>query len=227
MQGADVMDLASDVEREFAGRGWAVFTRGDLNLNLAFLRGPNRRADRFDDAVLAWFNEEGRRTAVAFRATVDPGGAALAHPRHPRGVARLVEGQYRGGWRIGVHGRGRSSYAPDRWPYPCLVQARTLNVIRDANRDDVLDPGAVVSDAQGINVHAADLNPFLKATRRGPDASVGRWSEGCVVLADGVAYVAEWFPLLARAAHVWGPTFTGSVLEVPAIPPLDEVLAAA
>jgi hypothetical protein len=89
------------------------------------------------------------------------------------GTAALAPGRYV--FKPGAH----------KGAYPCLVQAGPVSVYRDANRDSVLDvdPTTIATgDTWSIQVH--------RANERHRSSVVGRWSAGCVVVADPDDYDA-------------------------------------
>jgi len=58
----------------------------------------------------------------------------------------------------------------------------------------------------GINIH--------RASATGASGEVERWSAGCQVFQDPWHF-AEFMSLVKRAAEVWGPCFTYTLLEAP------------
>ena len=77
------------------------------------------------------------------------------------GVARLVEGQYRGSHTIRLH-QGK---------YEALGQAKNVKVYRDSNKDLTYNEDKIQEGIFGINIHKA-----------GADSTyVENWSEGCQV----------------------------------------------
>ena len=193
-------DARPYIAHRLVAAGHALFVRGDLNLNLIGVRSPNRQAGFFDDRIYAVWREGGHWLERSWAATVDPGRYYSINPLNPKGAARLVPGQYRGAWEIGRH-KGR---------YPALVQRKPVSVWRDGNRDGTLDPGHIDTGLFGINIHAADSDPFDTTDRIPHD--VGRWSAGCQVFERSADY-REFWGLVLRAASVWGPVFTYTLIE--------------
>lgn len=174
----------------------AVFTRGAYNLNLVAERSANTAANRFDDRFYAVYRDEaGAWQSPSWACTTDPGLYWLENPGRAEGTAILAPGQYRGAWVVGRH----------RDAYPALVQDRPVAVFRDRNRDGRIDKsGTLYRGIFGINIHRAN------ATR--PSTAVERWSAGCVVFADPVAY-AEYWKLIEESARRFGPRFSMTLLE--------------
>lgn len=115
--------------------------------------------DRFDDAV-GYFGSD----LEIYVSTVDPGATWTRRPPNPRGAAHLL-GLEDGGkpytYGFGLH-KGR----------PALVQAGTVTVRRDRDRDGTAEAGEPVSTGwYGVNFHSG-----------GRPLAVGAWSAGCQVL---------------------------------------------
>ena len=108
------------------------------------------------------------------------------------GVARLVEGQYRGSHSIGLH-QGK---------YEALRQAKNVKVYRDPNRDLTYDETKIAEGVFGINIHKA-----------GADSTyVENWSEGCQVFKKSADF--ESFMKICRLARdKHGNSFTYTLIE--------------
>lgn len=134
-------------------------------LNLVGVRNPSTTPNKFDDKIYAfWKDELGNWVGRFYNATTDPGTYWLKSPMHTMGTAILKEGQYKQAYGIGNH-RG----------YTALVQKKPVTVIRDYNRDDILDfqSGETMTGLYGINIH--------KAGTVGDTVNVDMWSAGCQV----------------------------------------------
>lgn len=136
--------------------------------------------DQFDDFICIMYSLGGYLRFQVFKGTTDPGKPHLTNPIFPaaqaEGTAIMVEGQYRGAYRLGKHGSGN-------WRHDALQQVMPIKIYRDSNKDEVLD----MSDYQktstgmyGINIHASSLWGELD--------KVGRYSAGCQVFAIGAEY---------------------------------------
>lgn len=152
-------------------RQYSVFDaskRGGYDLNLFGVRSATRVPDAFDDWIGAFYRDAaGVWCLFAFPGTTDPGAAALESPINGKGTAILAPGQHRGLWKLGQH-QGK---------YRALVQAKPVGVMRDGNRDRVLDHGAALD----IGMHGINLHRAGEARR---STVVGMWSAGCQVIAD-------------------------------------------
>ena len=190
-----------------AGYRWFEPSDKPWDVNLVCLRTPETVADRFDDAVtISCHNSHGAPIFGLYKATTDPGLAALTQDqRRPEGTAILVPGQYRGSHVIRSH-KGTSGYQAICHDY----NADSLPVYRDANQDGIVDRRGTVytgsKGGRGINVHRA--NAHREST------VVGRWSEGCMVVADPGDF-AELMVIARAARDVWGNRFTLTLLDWP------------
>jgi hypothetical protein len=152
-------------------KGHAFFI-GNMNLNFVGIRTKNRIADNFDDFFCVLWQELNSignlesKILVFDEFTTDPGIYYLKNKLlNPNGCAIMVPGQYRGLWKIGMHGHNK--------PYKAFCQVGKVQVYRDRNKDNTLDGDASTiqeSSALGINLH------------HGYDSNnVGNNSAGCQV----------------------------------------------
>jgi hypothetical protein len=174
--------------RAVAAHGWKTFT-APLDLNFIVQRSAERRAGQLDDVAHLIYVLDETWYDVSFACTVDPGRTFLVSPINPKGAAILVVGQYRGMWTPGLH-KGRRA----------LVQVGPSTDARDADRDEVLEPGAQETGLFGINFH--------------DDAGAGaNASAGCVVaLRKHVDLVLDLVSKQQRAGH--GDTVTLTVIDL-------------
>jgi len=146
----------------------------------------------FDDCITLSYKDGGQWKFHCWPATTDPGKKGVQQYHNAAGVARLVEGQYRGSHTLGLH-QGK---------YEALKQQKPVKVYRDANRDLVFEESKVQEGIFGINIHKA-----------GADSTyVENWSEGCQVFkksADFEAFMA----ICRKAATIHGKSFTYTLIE--------------
>jgi len=136
------------VEAAVKAKGYAWFeSQKDFDVNIVGIRNSAtgaRLTNRFDDWMTASFKINGVWQYHIWPCTTDPG---ITHTVQkllsPKGVARLVPGQYRGAYQIGLH-QGK---------YSALVQRLPVLVYRDANRDLTYDTGKMEEGMFGINIH--------------------------------------------------------------------------
>lgn len=180
--------------------GWRVFTR-PFELNIVGLRSVNTRANSFDDLICAVYHDRtGKAVGHFFPATTDPGTYWLRQPMNPQGTAILSQGQYVGAYSLGLH-RGK---------YLALVQKGQVTVIRDYDRDAVLDfhNGTKATGHFGINIHHASSNGTTKV--------VDKYSAGCQVLANIDDY-DTFISLCKRHRELYGNKFTYTLIDARAV----------
>jgi hypothetical protein len=146
----------------------------------------------FDDCITLSYKEKGEWKFHCWPATTDPGKKGVLESKNKAGVARLVEGQYRGSHGIGLH-QGK---------YEALKQFKNVKVYRDDNKDLNYDENKTQEGVFGINIHKA-----------GADSTyVENWSEGCQVFkksADFDAFMA----IVRKARDIHGNSFTYTLIE--------------
>ena len=174
-------------------RGWAWFDGGDFDLNLVALRCTPGTTNAFDDLLTCSWMEGAVWQFRAWRCTTDPGRPALVDPRRADGTAVIAEGQHRAAYVLGLH----------TGAYECLIPRVPIPVMRDRDRDAIVDPD-LPSTSSSVQIHRA--NPTRAST------IVDRWSEGCLVLADPLNF-AEFMRLVhEQVRHGRGDRFTLSLM---------------
>lgn len=146
----------------------------------------------FDDWLTVSYKENGAWKFHIWPATTDPGKKGVMEFHNPDGVARLVEGQYRGSHGIGLH-QGK---------YEALKQAKNVKVYRDANRNMVFEENKITEGIYGINIHKA-----------GADSTyVENWSEGCQVFKKAADFEA-FMNICRKAKDIHGNSFTYTLIK--------------
>jgi hypothetical protein len=167
----------------------------DFDVNIVGVRSelkPDAVTNIFDDLITVSYKENGVWKFHSWPATVDPGTKGVREFRNPRGVARLVEGQYRRSHRLGLH-QGK---------YQALTQVSELPVYRDNNKNMVFDESVIHRGVFGINIHKA-----------GRDSTwVENWSEGCQVFKRSKDF-DEFMSIMRKAAKIHGNSFTYTLLK--------------
>jgi hypothetical protein len=217
---------------------FSIFTNDakPYNLNLWFVRNPDRLANSFNDKLYVFWNHIGWNIRT-FNVTMDPGTIVRLKPSNPLGVAIVKAPQQPARmWSIGLH-QGK---------YEALVQRKAVTVIRDFNKDAILDfiprdlsqcyfkvsraaDGSELIDYHldgklvwrentgvfGINCHRANIN--------GQSINVDNWSEGCQVFQNEQilnpdnqqkCYSFDYFMHLCNLAKDnWGNNFTPTFIN--------------
>ena len=153
------------VEAAVKAKGYAWFEGAkDYDLNIVGVRNASTGqvvTNVFDDVLTVSYKVAGVWKFESWPATTDPGKKGVLEYHNAAGVARLVEGQYRGSHTIRLH-QGK---------YEALGQAKNVKVYRDANKDLTYNEDKIQEGIFGINIHKA-----------GADSTyVENWSEGCQV----------------------------------------------
>jgi hypothetical protein len=136
----------------------------DFDVNIVGVRNSatgQKVTNAFDDAITVSYKENGVWKYHQWPCTTDPGTKGVKEYHNAAGVARLVEGQYRGSHTLGLH-QGK---------YEALKQHNPVKVYRDANRDMTYDETKIQEGIFGINIHKAGADSTF----------VENWSEGCKV----------------------------------------------
>jgi len=146
----------------------------------------------FDDYLTISYKENGEWKFHIWAATTDPGKKGVMEYHNKDGVARLVEGQYRGSHIIRLH-QGK---------YEALGQDRAVKVYRDANRDMAFDEKKITEGVYGINIHKA-----------GADSTyVENYSEGCQVFKKAADF-EEFMKICRKSKDIHGNRFTYTLIE--------------
>jgi hypothetical protein len=146
----------------------------------------------FDDYLTISYKENGQWKCHVWPATTDPGKKGVMEYHNKDGVARLVEGQYRGSHIIRLH-QGK---------YEALGQDRAVKVYRDANRDMIYDENKITEGVYGINIHKAGANSTY----------VENWSEGCQVFKKAADF-EEFMKICRKSKDIHGNRFTYTLIE--------------
>lgn len=166
-------------------------------LNIVGVRADTTVPNSFDDHILVFFkNNDDQWEGFDFPATTDTGTYWLKTLYNPKGSALLKEGQYINSHKLGLH-RGK---------YKALVQHNPVTVMRDYNRNAVLDfyNGREEKGLFGINIH--------RASSVGTTKTVDKYSAGCQVFAN-----ADDFQKFLQLAEVskdrYGNNFTYTLID--------------
>jgi hypothetical protein len=186
------------IEGALKSKGYVWFeddANKGFDVNIVGVRNSStgqKVTNAFDDCLTISYKEKGEWKFHCWSATTDPGKKGVLEYHNAAGVARLVEGQYRGSHGIGLH-QGK---------YEALKQAKNVKVYRDANKDLNYDENKIQEGVFGINIHKA-----------GADSTyVENWSEGCQVFkksADFDAFMA----IVRKSRDIHGNSFTYTLIE--------------
>jgi hypothetical protein len=170
-------------------------------LNIIGIRADSTIPNQFDDEIHVFFkNSSNLWIHYIFPATTDPGTYWLRNPMSPQGTAILMQGQYKGAYQIGLH-RGK---------YYALVQSKEVTVLRDYDRNAILDfwNGKPDTGMFGINIHRASVNGTTK--------TVDSYSAGCQVFAN-INDFNLFMQLCEKHRQLYGNSFTYTLIDKRAI----------
>ena len=186
------------IEAAVKAKGYAWFddaANKGFDVNIVGIRNSATGqvvTNAFDDTLTISYKENGEWKFHSWSATTDPGKKGVLEYHNAAGVARLVEGQYRGSHAIGLH-QGK---------YEALKQAKTVKVYRDANKDLTYNEDKIQEGVFGINIHKA-----------GADSTyVENWSEGCQVFKKSANF-EEFMSICRKARDIHGNSFTYTLIE--------------
>jgi hypothetical protein len=161
-----------DIIKVYQQKGYPVDKEKIL---ITGIRSNDQTPNIFNDAIIwiQWFKNAVRLKQAPV--TTDPGLFYLLNPINPKGTAIIKPGFYPDCWAFGLH-NGK---------YEALVQVGNITLIRDFNRNKVIDYNSgreeTVNNA-GINCHHA-----------GEDSQqVDNWSAGCQVFKR----LSDWYPFI-------------------------------
>jgi hypothetical protein len=184
------------IEKAVKAKGYVWFEGiKDYDVNIVGVRNSDtgqKVTNLFDDAITVSYKKDGEWQFHSWLATTDPGTKGVKEFHNVAGVARLVEGQYRGSHAIGLH-QGK---------YEALRQQKPVKVYRDSNRDMIYDESKIQEGIFGINIHKA-----------GADSTyVENWSEGCQVFKKAADF-DKFMNIVRDARKIHGNSFTYTLIE--------------
>jgi hypothetical protein len=186
------------IEGAVKAKGYAWFedaSNKGFDVNIVGIRNSATGqvvTNAFDDTLTISYKENGEWKFHSWPATTDPGKKGVLEYHNAAGVARLVEGQYRGSHAIGLH-QGK---------YEALRQAKTVKVYRDANKDLTYNEDKIQEGVFGINIHKA-----------GADSTyVENWSEGCQVFKKSADF-ESFMKIVRKSRDIHGNSFTYTLIE--------------
>ena len=186
------------VEAAVKSKGYVYFedvNNKGFDVNIVGIRNSStgqKVTNAFDDQITLSYKENGEWRFHSWPATTDPGKKGVLEYHNAAGVARLVEGQYRGSHGIGLH-QGK---------YEALKQAKNVKVYRDANKDLNYDENKIAEGVFGMNIDKA-----------GADSTyVENWSEGCQVFKKSADF-EEFMKICRKARDTHGNSFTYTLIE--------------
>lgn len=193
------MFTREQIEAAIQSKGYAWFESAkDYDLNIVGIRNSatgKTVTNKFDDWMTVSYKVKGVWQFHIWPCTTDPGITYTTQKLlSPKGVARLIPGQYRGSHQVGMH-QGK---------YEALVQREPVKVFRDANKNLTYDETATEEGLFGINIH--------RSSPTGVSALVDGWSAGCQVLAN-INDFSKLMNLANKARDNFANKFTYTLIE--------------
>ncbi len=188
-----MLSRIKEILKEF---GFTLYTK-PYQLNIVGLRSKDVNSNSFDDEIHVFYTkDDGKWNYHIFPATTDPGTFWLNNPTYPQGTAILAQGQNLNAYSIGMH-RGK---------YEALVQVKPVTVIRDYDRDSILDfkNGIKETGNFGINIHRAESTGSTKY--------IDKYSAGCQVFKDADDFYA-FMQLCKLHAKLYGNNFSYTLVD--------------
>ena len=181
-------------------KGYLIYDE-PYRLNIWGFRANKKTPNVFDDELHVFTNISNSGSLkwvyLVFKITTDPGTYWLKNPLHPKGTAILKAGQYVDTYKIDKH---RGKY------YALCQRLKKVTVIRDYNRDTVLDfaSGREYSGMFGINIH--------RARQIGTTYEIDRHSAGCQVFKNASDF--NFFMKLCEVHRkLYGNSFTYTLVD--------------
>ncbi len=177
--------------------GYVLHTKA-YQVNIVGVRSPSINSNSFDDEVHVFYKKpDGKWNYHVYPATTDPGTFWLNNPSYEQGTAILAQGQYKNAYAIGKH----------KGLYTALVQMRPVTVIRDYDRDALLDfyNGSKQTGNFGINIHRAESF--------GKTKFINKYSAGCQVFQNAEDF-EEFIKLCEQHRSLYGNSFTYTLVDL-------------
>ena len=196
------MYTKEQIETAVKAKGYAWFNddaNKSYDVNIVGIRNnaaaiADKVTNVFDDFMTLSFKEGGVWKFYQWAITTDPGTKAVKEYHNPNGVARVVPGQYRGMWAVGLH-QGK---------YEAMRQVKPVKVYRDKNKDMSFNETVIQEGIFGINGH--------RSSPTSESMYVENWSEGCQVFKK-IKDFNEFMVLINKAKAIHGNAFTYTLLE--------------
>lgn len=193
------MYTKEQIEAAVKAKGYVWFedaANKSYDVNIVGVRNSstgNKVTNLFDDMItISYKDETGNWVFKQWMNTTEPGKKGVMEYHNKNGVARLVEGQYRGSHALGLH-QGK---------YEALRQVKAVKVFRDANKDMMFDEKTIQEGIFGINIHKAGVDSTF----------VENWSEGCQVFKRSKDF-EEFMAIVRKSKAVHGNSFTYTLIN--------------
>jgi hypothetical protein len=167
-------------------------------LNIIGVRNSNATSqEKFDDLIAYFtYDKNGNLVGKLVPGTTDPSTVFLKSPINVKGAAILKSGQYKDAYAIGLH----------RNQYEALVQVKPVTVIRDADRNALINYFAPTQTGlYGINIHKAQKG-------KNNEDIIGTDSAGCQVFRNLTDYM-DMMRMAQTSRKNHGNSFTYTLID--------------
>ena len=198
------MDLSYDNIKKLYKKKKYKFCDGTYNLNIFGIRDKTFAEDTFNDYIgVAYENDLCQFKVDLYPGTTDPGVHCLRNPLNKNGTIIMLEGQYRGYYKIGIHNRSKPVNS-----YSSLEQCGAMEYVRDNNKDNVLDidPSKKIKGVFKTNLHRASKYRVLRY--------IGLYSAGCQVIQDPKHFDALMDTAKRQVSLGWGDKFSYTLFNI-------------
>ncbi|WP_103068866.1 hypothetical protein [Aquimarina sediminis] len=182
-------------------KGYRVYNTPtvDWNLNIVGIRNKSLVPDKFDDTLIIFHNFMDHWYITYYPITTDPSVFYLKKPLNSKGTAILLEGQYKGVYKIDKHN--------NRY-YALCQRLGDVSVYRDNDKNGTLalQPETIQTGSFGINIHKGPKNGNW-GTDNNP-----AYSAGCQVFADS-RHFNEFMNTCKNGKKAFGNKFTYTLLN--------------
>jgi hypothetical protein len=153
--------------------------------------------DKFDDLIAYFtYDNNGKLIGRVVSGTTDPSTYFLKSPMNLKGAAILKSGQYKDAYQLGLH----------RNKYEALVQRKPVTVIRDSDRNSLINYFAPTQTGLfGINIHKAQKG-------KNNEDIIGLDSAGCQVFRN-IRDFEDMMQLARISKNKYGNSFTYTLLD--------------
>ena len=187
----------TDIIKSAERLGYTIDKRPN-KLNIIGVRNSTATSqDKFDDLIAYFtYDNNGKIVGRVVTGTTDPSTYFLKSPMNLKGAAILKSGQYKDAYQLGLH-RGK---------YEALVQRKPVTVIRDADRNSLINYFAPTQTGLfGINIH--------KSTKgKNNEDIIGLDSAGCQVFRN-IRDFDDMMQLARISKNKYGNSFTYTLLD--------------
>lgn len=174
------------------------FDERPYKLNIIGVRNPTNTSPlKFDDQIAYfYYDDNGNLVGRVVRATTSPSIYFLQNPINISGAAILKQGQYKDSYSIGLH----------RGLYEALVQSKPVEVIRDKDRNSIINFFAPTQKGLfGINIHRATIG-------KDDTSVIGSDSAGCQTF-QNTADFNDMMAMAKKSRSLYGNTFTYTLID--------------